>query len=147
MAGRIRGQEATLQILVEGEPLAGSWIRVNDFELSPRQELTDEDYIGEDVSKIDFQHNGFDFSFSVNIEDSATITFLQDLVIGEENHLPYPNITLNVIYTFRNGGSQVMESYYETYLKVNSQSVGGRTEFVSVSVEGKSERRNVLALG
>lgn len=146
MASRIRGQETTLQILVDGEPQVGSWVKVNDFTVTARQEITEEEYLGEDATDHDFRHSGWDLAFSLNMEDASTISFLEDIVSREALHLPHPNITINATYAFRDGQTQVMESYYDVFLMISEQSAGGRTEFVTVSVEGKAKRRNVLQL-
>lgn len=147
MSYRIRGQEATLRVTIDGEAQEGSWFKVKDWTVTPRQDITESDYLGELESDLDFQHHGFDLSFSVDIQDRKVIDFLSKIVDREANQLEHPVITINVIYAFRaNNGSPVAESYYDVYLKINDTGAPGRKEFVNASFEGKCKKRAPLSL-
>lgn len=147
MSLRTRGQEATLRITVDGETQDGSWFKVKDFSATPRQDLTEEDYLGELESDLDIQHHGFDLNFSVDIQDRKVMDFLTDVVSREQSQLAHPVITINVIYAFRgNNGNAVAESYYDVFLKVNENSIGGRKEYITASFEGKCKKRALLSL-
>lgn len=146
MAGRIRGQEVTVSVLVDGAPQEGSMARVQDFTVTPRQDLLEEPFLGEVADRHDIQQHGWDLSFTVPMEEANLTNLLQEIVRREELHLPHPDVTINVIYAFRNGLDATMESYYDVFLKVGDQSIGGRKEFVTVSYEAKASRRNVITL-
>ena len=136
-----------MRITVDGETQDGSWFKVKDFTATPRQDLIEEDYLGELESDLDIQHNGYDLAFSVDIQDRNVIDYLSTIVAREQAQLAHPTITINVIYAFRAAnGDPVAESYYDVFLKVNEQSIGGRKEYISASFEGKAKKRAVLAL-
>lgn len=143
MSTRLRGQETTIRVTVDGELQEGSWFKVKDFNASPRQDLIEEDYLGEFASDLDMQHHGYDLAFSVDVQDRNVIDFLSKLVANEEARVRHPRITVTVTYAFRDG-SVVAEAYYDVFLKVNEQSIGGRKEYVSASFEGKAKKRTVL---
>lgn len=144
---RIRGQEVTIRVTVDGRPQAGTWAKVKDFTVTPRTELVEEEYLGEQHTDLDKQHNGFDLAFSVDMQDRALIDFLSEEISGEENQDALRSVTINVLYAFRDGTDPVGETYFDAVLKVADQSFGGRQEYVSYSVEGKAKRRAVLELG
>lgn len=146
MSFRLRGQEATLRVTVNGETQEGSFFKVKDLTISPKQDITEEDYLGEVTSDFDIQHSGFDISFSVDMLDRSTIDFLSTIVANEEAQLAHPEITLNVLYAFRAGVDAVAESYYGVILKIADTSFGGRKEYTTVSFEGMAKKRSVISL-
>lgn len=147
MSLRIRGQEATIRVTVDGDTQDGSWFKVKDFSATPRQDITEEDYLGELESDLDIQHHGYDLSFSVDIQDRKVLDYISLIVEREQLQQAHPSVTINVIYAFRAAnGNPVAESYYDVFLKVNETSVGGRKEYISASFEGKAKKRAVLAL-
>ncbi len=145
--GRIRGQEVTIKVAVDGEPQKGTWAKVKDFTVTPRTEIVEEEYLGELLTDLDKIHNGFDLSFSVDMQDSALIDFLSQEISGDANQDALRSVTITVLYAFRDGSAPVGETYFDAVLKVADQSFGGRQEYVSYSIEGKAKRRAVLPLG
>jgi hypothetical protein len=141
----IRGQEVTLRVAVDGEVQEGTFFNVNDLTVTERGELKEVPYLGEDVDKIDYQHNGWDLSFSVQPEDANALEFLSDIVDRELNHDAHPNITITVIYNFRNTASTRVEVFYNCYLRPTETSFGSRSDFVTTSFEAKAERRKLLS--
>lgn len=147
MSLRLRGQEATIRITVEGESQTGSWFKVKDFTATPRQDLIEEDYLGELESDLDIQHHGYDLAFSVDVQDRKILDYVSEIVRREQEQEDHPVITINVIYAFRgSNGLPVAESYYDVFLKVNENSIGGRKEYITASFEGKAKKRSVLSL-
>ncbi len=141
----IRGQEVSIRVAVEGQPQSGTWAKVKDFTMTERTEYLEIDYLGEYQTDLDRQHSGFDLSFNVDMQDRALIDFITEEISREENQELPRSITIMVIYSFRNG-DPVGETYFDVVLKVNDQSFGSRTEYVSYSIEGKAKRRAVLNL-
>src|SRR4051794_12919065 len=105
MSQRMRGQEATIRVAVDGVIQAGSMFKVKDFTTTPRQDINETDYTGEDETDLDFQHHGFDLSWSVDMLDDTTQKLLSTLVQRELDHQKHPEITVTVIYTFREGAA------------------------------------------
>lgn len=145
MSARIRGQEATVRITVDGQVQRGSFFKVTDFEVTPRTDLTEEGYLGETEDDIDIQHHGFDFSFSVDNEDEGPLEFLSDIVEREADRQAHPSITVLVIYAYRKQGARnKVEVYHDCFMKLATQGFGGRKEYVKTSFEGKSKRRSLM---
>lgn len=147
MSARIRGQEATLRVTVDGQTQDGSWFKVKDFTATVRQDITEEDFLGELESDLDIQHHGYDLGFSVQVQDRKVIDYLSKVVANEQIQAAHPIVTVTVIYAFRaSNGDPVAETYYNVFLKVNETSVGGRKEYITTSFEGKAKKRAVLSL-
>ena len=146
MSLRTRGQEVQIRVLVDGEQQEGSWFKVKDFTATPRHDLIEEDYLGEAATDLDEQYHGFDLAWSVDVQDPNVIDFLTDIIGRSQNGLAHPTVTVNVLYTFREGSLPRMESYQDCFLKVGETSLSGRKEYVTNSFEAKAKTRNVLAL-
>lgn len=150
MSQRMRGQEATIRIAVDGVIQSGSMFKVKDFTFTPRQDLTETPYVGEDEDDLDFQHHGFDLAWSVDMLDATTITLLSNLINRELNHQKHPEITVTVIYAFREGaavgGGRVVVYHTNMVLKQGDESMSGRKEYIGVKYEAKCKKRDVLSL-
>ena len=146
MSQRIRGQEATLRINVDGEIQGGTFLKVPDFSITPRQDLVEQPFVGETEDDIDFQHHGFDFSFSCQNQDEKTLEFLNDIIEREQSQQQHPKITMVVIFAYRAGlGSNKAQVYRDVFLKVAEQGVPGRKEYVTTSFEGKCKKHSLLS--
>lgn len=148
MSQRLRGQEATLRIAVDGQTQAGTMFKVKDFNVTPRQDIQETDYTGEDETDLDFQHHGFDLSWSVDMLDDTTIKLLSKLIDRELAHQKHPEITATVIYAFREGaavgGGKVVVYHTNFILKQGEEGFSGRKEYVHVKFEAKCKKRDVL---
>lgn len=147
MSLKVRGQEVTLLLAVDGVDQEGSMTKVTDFSVTPRTDLVEDDYLGEDETDIDIQHHGYDLSFSVDMTDDSTFVLWDDIVSREKAHTAHPRITLKAIYTFREPGVRPrMTVYPQLYLKMDEEGVGGRKEKGKVKFSGKNKKRILMAL-
>lgn len=145
MSLRIRGQEATLRIAVDGVPQVGSFFKVTDFTTTPRTDLQEADYMGESESDIDIMHHGFDFSFSVDMQDGGTIDMLDDLANRNDNAATPQDITLTVIYTMRQPStSGRIVTYHDCFIKVDEEGAPGRKERIKTKFTCKAKKRVTL---
>lgn len=147
MSTRIRGAEVTLRLAVDGVVQNGSMVKVTEFTAAPRQDLEELDYLGEDESEIDFQHHGYDLSWSVDMKDEIPLQILQDLVARQTSRDKHPRIVMTVIYNFRSGsgGSNHTEVYHRLKLKISEQGFGGRKESVKVGFEAKGRKKSLVS--
>lgn len=142
MSLRQRGQEITVRISVDGQVQTGSFFKVKSFTITPRGEIIEEDYLGEDVSDLDNRHDGWDGAFEVDDQDSKTIRFLDTLVTREEQHRKQPDITITVLNRYREPGEQsVAEVLYDVVLRVNERGFPGRKEYVNTKFEFKAKKK------
>ncbi len=145
MSARIRGQEITARLTLDGQPLGGSFFKITEFTTTPRDDLTEEPFLGELEDDLDYMHHGWDFSFTTQIDDHQTIDFLTEIITREQNARPHPAITLTIFYTFRERTALSRTIVYRNvFLKVGEEGFSGRKDFVTNSFEGKAKRRIVL---
>lgn len=145
MSQKMRGQEVTLRIALDGVLQDGSMFKVTDFTATPRTDLVEDDYLGEQETDIDIQHHGWDLAFTVDYQDATAMEVCEAILQAEQNQGQHPNITITAIYTFREPGARSkIEVYRNVYLKQAEQSAGGRKEKVKGKFEGKCKKRVLL---
>jgi hypothetical protein len=147
MSQRIRGQEISIRVAVDGRVQRGSFFKVTEFAVTPRTDLMEEGFLGELEDDLDIQHHGFDLSFTIQNQDQAALNYLSQIVALEQGHEQHPDIDITVFYAYRGeqGAEDQIEVYHDVFLKVNETSFGGRKEYVTTSFEGKCRRRSLLA--
>lgn len=142
----IRGAEVTIRFVVDNVLQGGTWVKATEFTLTPRSDLNEEDYLGEPESDIDFQHHGFDFSFSVHEHDESLVDFLNLIIDREQNHLPHPKIVMTVFRRYRDAdANNRVQAFRNVFLKVNEMGFSGRKDKVTASLEGKCKRASRIA--
>lgn len=140
MSERIRGQEVLIRFTIDSELQAGSWLKIPDFTITPRDELVEADYIGEDESDIDYRHDGFDFGGTLHELDSAARLFLARCVANHEAHTAPPDVTLQVQWGYRGTGqSVIIETYRKCRFKIDESSIA-RKEYVGTKISGKCRK-------
>jgi hypothetical protein len=85
MSLRIRGQEQTLQVIVEGQDQTGTFLNVDDWKVTPKVDITETDFVGQDETDLDVQYHGVGFSFTVEEQDSKARQFFDDLMARQRN--------------------------------------------------------------
>jgi hypothetical protein len=147
MSQKIRGEEVAIRIAVDGVVQGGSLFKLTDFSATPRTELTEDEYLGEAESDIDIQHHGWDLAFSFDHQDSVGIDLCEEIIGAEMAHQAHPNVTITVIYTYREPGARgKMAVYQKVFLAPKEESVGGRKEKVKGKFEGKCKKRSILSV-
>lgn len=146
MTQRIRGQEITVRLAVDGQIQTGSFFKVSEFTATMRTDINEEPYLGELEDDLDIQHHGFDLALSIHVEDERHLDFIQEIVSREQNRQAHPDITMTVIYAFReSGATDKVVVYHDCFLKADEESMAGRKEYVSVNLTGKAKRRSTLS--
>lgn len=138
MSQRIRGQEATVQIIVDGDLKSGSFAKVTSFNLSSRADIVESEFLGEIEADLDIQHHGFDFDFELEQQD-AKIAALRALIVERERlRLPHPDINIVVTFKYRSLTEIPAVIVLEhCFVKPPGEAIGGRKEYLKNKVEGK----------
>lgn len=145
MSLKTRGQEVKMQIAVDGVIQGGSMIKVKDFTATPRTDLNEDDYIGEQETDLDIQHHGWDMSWSVDTIDATALNLTDDIIEREQAHTSHPDITISVTYTFREPGTRGrMYVFHEVFVKEDEEGAGGRKDKHKIKFSAKAKRRTPL---
>jgi len=138
MSQRIRGKEATIQIVVDGDLKGGTFAKVTDFNLTPRQDITETPFLGELEDDLDINHKGYDFSFSSHSQDSKAIRLLLDIVARERTRTAHPSINIVVTFEYRSLSNPAEIIVLEScFMKMDGTSIGGGNEYITHSWSGK----------
>lgn len=70
---RIRGQEVTVLLQVNGVPQAGSFAKVTGGGYTSRTDITNTGFAGEAEDEPDIIHNGWDIDFGIHEQDNTAI--------------------------------------------------------------------------
>jgi hypothetical protein len=138
MSQRIRGQEATITVLIDGDMKLGSFAKVMSLNLTPRTDLAETPFIGELEDDLDIQHHGFDFDFEIHNQDSSAYDLLAAIVSREQDRLPHPAINIVVTLAFRSLTEPSVTFVMENcFLKMDSLGIGGRKDYITSKFSGK----------
>lgn len=145
MSQKMRGQELTMRIAVDGVLQNGSMIKLTDFTATPRTDIVEDDYLGEKETDLDIQHHGWDGSFNIDYEDAKGIELCEEILGRESNNEQHPRITITVIYTFREAGQRgKIGVYRDVFLKQDEEGAGGRKEKVKGKFSFKCKKRVIM---
>lgn len=138
MSQRIRGKEATIQVVVDGDLKGGTFAKVTDFNLTPRQDVTETPFLGEVEDDLDINHRGYDFSFNTQSQDSKAIKLLLDIVARERTRSPHPAINIVVTFEYRSLAEPTEILVLEScFMKMDGTAIGGANEYVTHAWSGK----------
>lgn len=137
MSQRIRGQEVTIQVVIDGSIKAGSLAQVMEFQLNPRTDITETPFLGEIEDDLDIMHHGYDFEFTVHEKDGTVRDILLDIVAREQDRTAHPAVNVVVTYAYRAGTASKSIVLENCFLKVDRMDIGGRKEYVSNRFSGK----------
>ena len=143
MSSKLRGEEVALNIAVDGVIQNGSLIKVTSFTATPRTDINEDDYLGEQETDLDIQHHGWDVAFEFDHQDAVGVNLTEEIIDRETSHDQHPEITITAIYNYRQPGARaVMMVYNSVTLKCTQENVGGRKEKVKGKFEGKCKTRS-----
>lgn len=137
MSQRNRGSETTVQVIIDGDLKNGSWAKVTDFELTPKQEVTETQFLGELEDDHDFFHAGYSYSMTCQELDAKLRDVLLDFVSREQARAAYPSIQIVVTIKHR-AGQDATEVLVlgECVFKFDSLSIGGKKDFLNTKISG-----------
>lgn len=137
MSQRNRGSETTIQVIVDGDLKNGSWAKITDFELTPKQEVTETQFLGEMEDDHDFGHYGWGLSFTCQELDQKLRDVMFDLVSREQGRAAYPAIQIVVTIKHR-AGQNALETLVlgEVVFKFDSLSMAGKKDYLNTKISG-----------
>ena len=138
MSQGIRGKECTVQVVIDGDLKGGTFAKVAEFNLTPRQEISETDFLGEVESDLDINHKGYDFSFTTQAQDNKALKLLLDIVARERARVAHPSINVVVTFEYRSATEPAEVIVLENcFLKHDSTSIGGGSDYVTHAWSGK----------
>lgn len=135
MSQRTRGSESTVQVLIDGDLKTGSWAKVLDWTISPKQDISETGFQGELEDDYDFSHHGYSFDMSLQELDKKLRDVLLDLVAREVARAVYPDVQIVLTIKHRAGDTEtlVLEN---VKFKFDSISSAAKKDFISTKISG-----------
>lgn len=134
MAQRIKGQEVFVQVVQDGVPVA-SLTDIRNFEITPKLEKLEEQYLGETTKRYDEIFNGVDFKFDLHFEDAGVVAFVEAVKARAQRQTPGVKFNIQATLAFTNGTRPriILSDCYFSDLPI---SFGGRSEYGQFTVSG-----------
>lgn len=138
-AQRTKGQDTSLVVVVDGQPQAGSFSKVEQFDWKPLDEIQNTDFLGESESDFDIQHDGYEVSFTIEeLENGPVDNVLLPLVAKLKAGDTLPSVTLVFVKRFRDPSLPIKTLEFQSVkLILNSQSAAARKDYVKSSFTGR----------
>ncbi len=135
MSQRTRGSEVTVQILIDGDLKTGSWAKVLDWNISPKQEIQETGFQGELEDDYDFSHHGYGFDMSLQELDMKLRDVLLDLVAREQARTAYPDI--QIVLTIKHRANETETLVWENVVfKFDTLSSAAKKDFLQTKISG-----------
>lgn len=137
MAVGIKGSDATVQWVINGDLKGGSFSRITNLDITPRTDIMESDFLGEALTDLDYQHHGYDFSFEMQTVDRELWDMLFLSTSNDADRVAHPAVNMIVTLTFPDGEAPLQLLLASCFVKVDSLGFGGRKERVLGKVSGK----------
>ncbi len=135
MSQRTRGSETTVQVLIDGDLKNGSWAKVLDWNITPKQEIAETGFQGELEDDYDFSHHGYGFDMSLQELDKKLRDVLLELVAGEQARAAYPDI--QIVLTIKHRAGEVETLVLENMkFKFDSIASAAKKDFIGTKISG-----------
>jgi hypothetical protein len=134
---QIRAKEAQVQITMDRVKLGTSMLKIVDFKFDPDAEIKKQRYNGDRRTTPDLDVMGNGFSFKTHAQDHVWWSSVWNRIQqAEEQGFPPPEITIAVIYSYRDGRStSSINLHGRLVLKLDSMDRPG-DDYVSMSWSG-----------
>jgi hypothetical protein len=137
MSQRTRGSETTVQVIIDGDLKGGSWAKVLEWNISPKQEIAETGFQGELEDDYDFQHHGFAFDMSLQELDQKLRDVLLDFVAREQARSAYPDIQIVLTIKHRAGQAPTETLVLENVkFKFDSIQSAAKKDFIATKISG-----------
>jgi hypothetical protein len=136
MSQRTRGSETTAQIIIDGDVKNGSWAKVLEWSITPKQEVSETGFQGEIEDDYDFTHHGYGFDMSFQELDGKLRDVLLLFVAREQARAAYPDIQIVLTVKHRAGTPTETLVWQNVKFKFDSIQSAAKKDFVNTKISG-----------
>lgn len=143
MAQRIKGQDVVLQVIQNNTPVA-YLSDIRNFELTPKFEKLEEQYLGQYAKKYDEIYHGVDFKFDLHVENGAVLDFIAAVKLRAQSPAANAvstqfNISAKLNFATNAKNVTLQNCFFED-IPFN---FGGRSEYGTITISGSCTDFNV----
>lgn len=135
MSQRTRGSETTVQVIIDGDLKNGSWAKILDWSISPKQNIEETGFQGEIEDDYDFSHHGYAFDLTLQELDKKLRDVLLDLVAREKARQIYPDVQIVITIKHRAGDTETL-LLENAKFKFDNISSSGKKDFLTTKLSG-----------
>lgn len=136
MSQRTRGSETTAQVVIDGDIKNGSWAKVLEWTISPKQEVSETGFQGELEDDYDFMHHGYGFDMSFQELDGKLRDVLFTFVSREQARSVYPDIQIVLTIKHRAGTPTETLVFENVVFKYDSIQSAAKKDFLNTKISG-----------
>lgn len=142
MAQRIKGQEVAVLIISDGVPQTALF-DIKSFNLSFKQEIKTEGYLGETSDRKDSIYSGIAGSFEAHVESAEFFTFFLAVVDKARRRTPGVQINIQTTLNFPNGDRPrvLIPNVEFGELPLN---FGSRSDYGAISISFEAQEARVI---
>lgn len=135
MAQRIKGQDVTVQMNVGGATAGYLTQDIRNFEVTPKVEKLEEQYLGQFSKRYDEIFHGVDFKFDIHVESANALRFME--LLQSRGKGGSQNVQVNIFATlkFSNGVGKIV-NLKDCFFEDVPFSFGGRSEYGQMTISG-----------
>lgn len=142
MAQRIKGQDVTVQIIQNGS-VVQQLADIRNFDVTPKFEKLEEQYLGQFSKKYDEIFHGVDFKLDLHLESDNIFTLVKAIQDRATKRTGGAQ-TINISATLRfPSGTTSRVVLNDCFFEDVPFSVGGRQEYVQASFSGSCSNISV----
>ena len=137
IAQRVKGQEVTINIVVNGE-LQNTLVDILDFNMEILLETKAQGYLGETTNRHDDVYNGVKFDLELHLHTGDWFDFQYSIV--QRARRVNPDTVFNIVSTivFPNGEERSI-TVQDAKFGAQPLSISSRGEYVKVKLEGMAD--------
>lgn len=136
MGQRVKGQDVLISVTSAGQP-QDFITDVRNFELTPKFEKLEEQYLGQTSKKYDDIFHGVDFKFDLHLESASFTRFVNAVKERAASRGGASASTINIKATLQfPGGTVKTVTLKECYFDEMPLSFGGRQEYGQFTISG-----------
>ena len=144
MAQRIKGQEVEVRLVVDGV-VQTTLTDIRSFDVTPKLEKLEEQYLGETTMRYDELFNGVDFSMDLHLETQDAFKFMKSIIDRARRRVPGTKINIKARLNFANGNTPIV-LMSDCFFDELPLSFGSRSDYGQLSVSGSCSDFEVLGL-
>ena len=130
----------TIRFNADGQPLAGEFLSIKNFEMTWEFDEETFGYLGEKADHTEVIYSRVTFNGDIDVADGQAMA-LNDLIISrEESGLPPVEFTATIMLAWRNGQAPEVRSATGLTLYMSSMSAGGRKDIMSAKIQGAARK-------
>lgn len=138
MGQRLKGQDVVLAVTTNGGQQAQFVTDIRNFELTPKFEKLEEQYLGQTSKKYDDIFHGVDFKFDMHLEKSSALAFVELIKQRAQSRAgSTTRTTVNIKATLNFPDGQVKTiTLSDCSFEDMPLSIGGRSEYAQFTLSG-----------